>query len=272
MHCSCSIPTAPLFLLIAVAIKLDSKGPVFFRRLRVGESRAEYFRVFPIISSERCVTMPRRRPSRLAVAADPRITRVGAILRRMRLDELPQLINVLRGEMSLVGPRPERPCFFGKLDNDIPFYGERIHGVLPGITGYAQVNQNSDLTLDDVRVKLYFDHAYAMALGRPGTWLTLDLQIATAHRLRRAARTGNARPAARLPRSSSGPGSSIFRLSGRGPPGPGSPVPTAGVCLDRRSSPARRLARRGRIRDRVHARANSPSIDRVWRRLPTTNE
>lgn len=173
------IPALPLFLLIAVAVRLDSRGPVFFRQLRIGESTPDYVRLFHIIKFRTMREDAEAVTGAVwASAADPRITRVGAVLRRTRLDELPQLINVLRGEMSLVGPRPERPCFFGRLDNDIPFYGERIYGAPPGITGFAQVNQNADLTLDDVRVKLYFDHAYALALSRPRAWLTLDLQIA----------------------------------------------------------------------------------------------
>jgi hypothetical protein len=101
----------------------------------------------------------------------------GGFLRRTRLDELPQLANVLRGEMSLVGSRPERPGIFRWLDLAVPYYGERMYGVRPGITGFAQVVQGYDETVDDVRAKLGLDHAYALALSRPRAWLALELAI-----------------------------------------------------------------------------------------------
>jgi lipopolysaccharide/colanic/teichoic acid biosynthesis glycosyltransferase len=108
---------------------------------------------------------------------DPRITTVGRFLRKTRLDELPQCMNVLRGEMSIVGPRPERPSFFHKLETEIPFYTERTYGLRPGITGLAQVNQGYDASVEDVRTKVLYDHAYAMHLLRPLDWLRTDLGI-----------------------------------------------------------------------------------------------
>ena len=99
-----------------------------------------------------------------ATAADPRITRVGKFLRKTRLDELPQFFNVLRGEMSIIGPRPERPYFVKQLDTSIPFYSERIIGVKPGITGLAQIHCEYDTSLESVKKKLYYDHAYAARL------------------------------------------------------------------------------------------------------------
>jgi lipopolysaccharide/colanic/teichoic acid biosynthesis glycosyltransferase len=112
-----------------------------------------------------------------ATKNDPRVTRVGLFLRKTRLDEIPQLINVLRGDMSLVGPRPERPGFYGKLERAIPFFADRTMGLRPGITGLAQVNQGYDTNLDDVRRKVTFDHAYAMRLAGTWSWLRLDLGI-----------------------------------------------------------------------------------------------
>ena len=112
-----------------------------------------------------------------ATKADPRITRVGRFLRKTRLDELPQFINVIRGEMSLIGPRPERPGFYRKLENEIPFFAERTYGVAPGITGLAQVNQGYDTCIEDVRSKVGYDHRYALALDNPLNWLRMDFGI-----------------------------------------------------------------------------------------------
>jgi lipopolysaccharide/colanic/teichoic acid biosynthesis glycosyltransferase len=109
---------------------------------------------------------------------DPRITRVGRFLRKTRLDELPQLWNVLKGEMSLIGPRPERPGICHRLEREIPFFAERTYGLAPGITGLAQVNQGYDETLDDVRSKVGYDHGYALALSNPVRWIITDLSIA----------------------------------------------------------------------------------------------
>ena len=103
---------------------------------------------------------------------------MGRLLRKTRLDELPQFINVLRGEMSIIGPRPERPGFYRRLEREIPFFAERTYGLRPGITGLAQVSQGYDTCLDDVRRKVGFDHGYACALSTPKTWFTMDLLIA----------------------------------------------------------------------------------------------
>ncbi|MEF1342080.1 sugar transferase, partial [Vibrio rotiferianus] len=110
---------------------------------------------------------------------DPRITPVGRVLRKTRLDEIPQLFNVLKGEMSLIGPRPERPDFYQKLEDEIPFFVERTYGVLPGITGLAQVNQGYDSCIEDVRRKVAFDHSYALSLDSYKSWITTDISIMT---------------------------------------------------------------------------------------------
>ena len=108
---------------------------------------------------------------------DSRVTRVGRFLRDTRLDELPQIINVLRGDMSIIGPRPERPKFVDQLEQSIPFYSERLYGLRPGITGLAQVNQAYDASVEDVRKKVGFDHAYALRLGSIREWLRTDAMI-----------------------------------------------------------------------------------------------
>lgn len=170
--------TAPLFPLVALAIRLDSPGPVLFRQLRIGESGPEQTRLFEIVKFRTMKVEVAFTPAASwASADDPRVTRIGRFLRKSRLDELPQMINVLRGEMSLVGPRPEQLAIFRRLDAAIPLYAERTYGVRPGITGFAQVNQGYDRTLDDVRAKLSYDHAYALALSRPRAWLALELRI-----------------------------------------------------------------------------------------------
>jgi lipopolysaccharide/colanic/teichoic acid biosynthesis glycosyltransferase len=171
--------TLPLFPLLALLIKLDSPGPVLFRQVRIGRAWPERVELFTMLKfrSMRADAEVKSGPQ-WARKSDPRTTRVGAWMRKTRLDELPQLFNVLMGDMSLIGPRPERPGFYAKLEQEIPFYVERTYGVAPGITGLAQVNQGYDENLDDVRRKLAFDHAYALALSRPMSWLRADAGIA----------------------------------------------------------------------------------------------
>ena len=205
---------APVALLIAIAIKLNSRGPVMYRQRRAG----------PLLGTERVDGVPRIRYAEfdmpkfrsmrgdaeratgpvLATEADPRVTRVGRILRRTRLDELPQLWCVLRGDMSLVGPRPERPEILDDLALAIPLFEERMRGVKPGITGLAQVNlgydgrapagseiarlqpdivnpfkieQASGATADGMRLKLLYDLAYAAALDDFPAYLRTEFAI-----------------------------------------------------------------------------------------------
>ena len=170
--------TAPLWPLIALAIKLDSKGPVLFSQLRVGRALADRTELFRMLKFRSMRSDAEARSGAVwATKNDPRITTVGLFLRKTRLDEIPQLLNVLKGDMSIVGPRPERPGFYGKLEAAIPFFADRTVGLRPGITGLAQVNQGYDTSLDDVRRKVTFDHAYAMRLASPMSWLRSDIGI-----------------------------------------------------------------------------------------------
>lgn len=160
--------TLPLMLLTAVAIVLDSKGPVFYRQERVGLNG----RPFLVIKFRSMRTDAEKDgAAQWAAQRDARVTRVGALIRKLRIDELPQLLNVLRGEMSLVGPRPERPCFVDEFTKQIPFYAER-HCVKPGITGWAQINCPYAASLDDARNKLAYDLYYVKNRG-----LFLDLIV-----------------------------------------------------------------------------------------------
>jgi exopolysaccharide biosynthesis polyprenyl glycosylphosphotransferase len=150
----------PIFLVllipIAIAIKLDSKGPIFYRQVRLGRA-GEPFTIFKFRTMG--VDAERDGKARWADKDDPRITRVGSLLRKARLDEIPQLLNVLRGEMSIVGPRPERPEMVGDLEAAIPFYRMRLL-VKPGITGWAQINYDYGRTVDDALYKLQYDFYY----------------------------------------------------------------------------------------------------------------
>nr|WP_197057812.1 sugar transferase [Vibrio variabilis] len=170
----------PILPFIAIAIKFSSPGPVFYKQLRVGKSTPEKMVFFEIIKFRTMYQDAEQRTGAVwATENDPRITPVGRFLRKTRLDEIPQLFNVIRGEMSLIGPRPERPSFYSKLENAIPFFADRTYGVMPGITGLAQVNQGYDTCIDDVRRKVGFDHSYALSLRSLRSWLAMDIDIIT---------------------------------------------------------------------------------------------
>ena len=170
--------TAPVWPLLALAIRIDSAGPAIFRQTRVGRSlpdRTELFVMYKFRSMR--ADAEALTGAVWAKKADPRITWIGRLLRASRLDELPQLINVIRGDMSLIGPRPERPGIIRGLVRELPAFAARTRSVRPGITGLAQVSQGYDTCLDDVRRKLAFDQAYTRRLGRIGEWLTADASI-----------------------------------------------------------------------------------------------
>lgn len=148
---------SPVIGVCALLVKLTSKGPIFYVQERVGQ----HGRIFKLIKLRTMHTDAEADcgPVWADGDEDPRVTRVGRILRRLHLDELPQLVNVLRGEMSLVGPRPERPHFVNQFTEQIPEYERRL-SIKPGITGLAQVRTGYDRTVRDVRRKLRLDFTY----------------------------------------------------------------------------------------------------------------
>jgi len=150
------IITLPLDLVIAIAIKLDSSGEIFFTQERCGQDG----RIFKMIKFRSMFSDAEKKSGPVwSQKGDPRVTRVGKILRKIRLDEIPQMLNVLLGEMSLVGPRPERPYFVEKFTEQIPYYKRRLK-VRPGITGWAQVKHKYDESIEDVKAKLRYDLFY----------------------------------------------------------------------------------------------------------------
>lgn len=173
----CLLPFfVPMFAVIALAIKLDSKGPAFYTQERVGYLG----RTFRVIKFRTMRVAPSAADDALAAAktrhADARITRIGAFLRRTRIDELPQVINVLKGEMSWIGPRPEAVPLSQWYAAELPFYPYR-HVIRPGITGWAQINQGHVTELDDVLEKLHYDFFY---IKRFSAWIDLTILIRTA--------------------------------------------------------------------------------------------
>ncbi len=158
----------PVWGLIAILIKLDSPGPVLYRQTRVGKDMVPF-----TIYKFRSMTKEAEKGTGPVWAHenDDRITKIGRRLRRFRLDEIPQLINVIKGEMSLIGPRPERPYFVERLMQEYPFYRRRL-SVRPGITGWAQIKHPYDRDIEDVRQKLKYDFYYIESLS-----FNLDLKI-----------------------------------------------------------------------------------------------
>jgi exopolysaccharide biosynthesis polyprenyl glycosylphosphotransferase len=146
----------PIMLIAAIAVRVNSKGPALYHQKRVG-LRGRPFTVHKFRSMRQDAEAASG--AVWSQAGDPRVTGVGRFLRRSRIDELPQLWNVLIGEMSFVGPRPERPEFVSKLSEEIPFYGQR-HAVRPGLTGWAQVRHAYGSTVDDALQKLQYDLYY----------------------------------------------------------------------------------------------------------------
>jgi len=161
------ILAAPVMILTAVLIKLESRGPVLYRQERVGWDE----HIFELVKFRSMRTDAEVHGAVWAAEDDPRVTRVGRIIRRLRIDELPQMWNVLKGEMSFVGPRPERMAFVKDLKKEIPYYSLR-HSVRPGITGWAQVNYPYGASKEDALEKLQYDLYYIK-----NTSILLDIQI-----------------------------------------------------------------------------------------------
>jgi lipopolysaccharide/colanic/teichoic acid biosynthesis glycosyltransferase len=171
---------APIMLVSAVLVKLTSPGPIFYTQARVGLDRRRIGRgasglydrrtrdlggrPFMIIKFRTMRIGAEKNGAVWAERRDARVTAVGRLMRRYRIDELPQLVNVIRGEMNIVGPRPERPSIFSRLCDDIAEYPLRQRA-RPGITGWAQVNQAYDTSLDDVRTKVRYDLEYIERQG-----------------------------------------------------------------------------------------------------------
>jgi len=158
----------PLWILIAVVIKINSKGPVFYKQERCGKN-GQNFNIYKFRSM--VVDAEEGTGPVWADIQDHRITKSGAFLRRLHLDETPQLINIIKGEMSFIGPRPERPYFIEKLQSEYPFYQRRLK-IRPGISGWAQIKQPFDTSIKDVRQKLKYDFYYIENIS-----LRLDLKI-----------------------------------------------------------------------------------------------
>jgi exopolysaccharide biosynthesis polyprenyl glycosylphosphotransferase len=161
----------PWMLLAVVIITIEGKGPILFRQDRVGL----YGKTFRILKFRTMVPAPPDATPQWAASNDKRITAVGRLMRTFRIDELPQLLNVLRGDMSLVGPRPEQPYFCQLLADNIPFYHQR-HTIPPGLTGWAQVRYRYGATIAESKRKLEFDLFYVKHLS---IWLDLAILFET---------------------------------------------------------------------------------------------
>ena len=158
----------PIWLFVSILIKLDSRGPVFYRQKRIGKDN----KIFYIIKFRSMISNAEEKTGPVwAGTKDSRVTLIGRLLRRFHFDETPQLINILKGDMSIVGPRPERPYFVEKLKETYPFYSRRLK-VRPGVTGWSQINQPFDIHVKDVHQKLKFDFYYIENMN-----LRLDINI-----------------------------------------------------------------------------------------------
>ena len=167
---------APVMLATALMVKLDSPGPAIFRQQRMGY-RGKPFTIYKMrtMRVDTAVSDGQMLQSAMTQVGDPRITRLGQFLRRSRLDELPQLINIIRGEMSLIGPRPEALPLSKWYEEEIPFYHYR-HLIKPGVTGWAQINQGHVTDVADVREKLHLDFYYVKNLS---FWLDVLISVRT---------------------------------------------------------------------------------------------
>jgi lipopolysaccharide/colanic/teichoic acid biosynthesis glycosyltransferase len=162
-----AILSLPLAIVTALVIKIDSRGPVLYKQERVGKNG----RPFTLMKFRSMRTDAEKDGPVWASTTDSRTTRVGRIIRKIRVDEIPQFWNILRGDMNFVGPRPERPHFVAQLAQEIPFYEQR-HLIAPGLTGWAQIKYPYAASIEDARQKLEYDLFYIKNQG-----LTLDAAI-----------------------------------------------------------------------------------------------
>jgi exopolysaccharide biosynthesis polyprenyl glycosylphosphotransferase len=150
-----AILSLPIVLVTAIFIKLESRGPVFYKQERVGKNG----RIFTLMKFRSMRVDAEQDGPVWASKGDARTTRVGRVIRKVRIDEIPQFWNILKGEMSFVGPRPERPHFVAQLAEEIPFYQQR-HLIAPGLTGWAQIKYPYGSSIEDARQKLQYDLFY----------------------------------------------------------------------------------------------------------------
>jgi lipopolysaccharide/colanic/teichoic acid biosynthesis glycosyltransferase len=162
---------------IAIGIKLSSPGPVLYKQLRVGQTTDTHTNLFYIYKFRSMRINSESKKDLWTEVNDTRIYPFGNFLRKTHLDELPQFLNILKGDMSLIGPRPERPSLFPYIIKHIPFYEERLYWVKPGLTGLAQITYRYDKTIEDVKRKVAFDHAYGIYLTKPMIWFKTDVRI-----------------------------------------------------------------------------------------------
>lgn len=167
------LAVSPILIITALLIKLDSKGPVLYKQARVGLFNKE----FDVIKFRSMTTDAEANGAQWASKNDARVTRVGKFLRKTRIDELPQLINVLKGEMSLIGPRPEREVFIQELEKSIPYYRFR-HAVKPGITGLAQVKYPYGASVEDAQWKHRYDLHY---IKHQTAWMDFKIVVLTVY-------------------------------------------------------------------------------------------
>lgn len=173
--CALLAAAAPLMLIAAILIKLDSPGPVLYRQRRIGFGGRQFY----MLKFRSMVVDAEKNGAQWAAKDDGRVTRIGRLMRKTRFDEIPQAFNIIRGEMSFVGPRPERPEFVKLLETEIPNYHLR-HVVRPGLTGWAQVKYVYGASVEDARIKLQYDLHYIkhFSLWRDCQIMAMTIRVA----------------------------------------------------------------------------------------------
>jgi lipopolysaccharide/colanic/teichoic acid biosynthesis glycosyltransferase len=172
------IISIPIITIAAIMIKLDSKGSIFYKQLRVGivtEKQSNLIYIYKLRTMYQDIE--KKSGIKWATKNDERITKVGSFLRKSRIDELPQFWNVLIGEMSLIGPRPERPTFYNKLEEKIPYFKTRTFNLKPGISGLAQVENGYDNSVNDVKNKIAWDYSYMLSMSNFSSWIKIEFKI-----------------------------------------------------------------------------------------------